>query len=61
MGVHDVRRARQLLAAVLLAALIAACRYLPPGGAPDATSNPLPDASGAPRVSPSLEVPPPVD
>ena len=56
-----MRRARHLLAAVLLAALVAACRYLPPGGAPDGTSNPLPDASGAPRVSPSLEVPPPVD
>jgi hypothetical protein len=61
MGVHDVTRARQLLAAILLAALIASCRYLPPGGAPDGGSNPLPDASGAPRVSPSLEVPPPVD
>ncbi len=56
-----MRRARHALGAILLAALIAGCRYLVPGGGPEGTENPLPNASAAPRVSPSLEVPPPVD
>jgi hypothetical protein len=59
-----VRRIRIALGAILISVVIAGCRYFVPAGGSDdplGSANPLPGGSAAPRVSPSLEIPPPRD
>jgi hypothetical protein len=70
-----MRRIRAVLAtAVLIVAMLAGCRFIVPADgsqaplpgsseapAENSSGFPFPAESGAPRLSPSLEVPPPVD
>jgi hypothetical protein len=57
-AVHVLRR---ILFVLVLAVLAASCRLLVPGSSGDATPSLPLRSSEAPRLSPSIEIPPPRD